>query len=95
MAVPGAPGKKKPDSFNKFSAGDKVYGFGRSYPHRGPVDKAGYKVREREKKLSRQSPIVKNASRRNALLRRMQAKQANRYRSQAFKQPEPFKNKRG
>jgi hypothetical protein len=46
--------------FNKYSAGNKVYGMARSAPTVGPVDKAGYRERD-----------AKHRVRRNAVLRRM------------------------
>ena len=52
---------KSPD-FNAFAAGAKVYGSGRYNPTMGPVDKTGY--RERDRKLQ---------VRRNALLAKLKA----------------------
>lgn len=49
--------------FNAFAAGAKVYGGGRYNPTMGPVDKTGY--RERDRKLQ---------VRRNALLAKLKAK---------------------
>ena len=57
-------------AFNKYAAGNKIYGSGRSNPTSGPVDPMGYRVRDR-----------KTAARRNALLRRMKAQQAGKYMS--------------
>lgn len=51
--------------FNPYAAGNKVYGAGRPMPTVGPVDKAGYRTRDR---LA--------AARRNAMLRRMKAQLA-------------------
>lgn len=53
---------------NPYASGDKIYGGGRSFPTMGPVDPLGY--RERDAKAS---------ARRNAILRRMQAKQSSKY----------------
>lgn len=57
-------------SFNNYTAGNKVYGGGRSNPTNGPVDKTGYAERDR-------LALVK----RNAMLRRMKARQSGRYMS--------------
>jgi len=51
--------------FSPYTAGNKVYGGGRPMPTIGPVDKMGYRQRDRMAK-----------ARRNALLRRMRAQQA-------------------
>lgn len=48
--------------FNPYAAGDKIYGYGRSNPTSGPVDRLGYRERDN-----------KHAARRNAILRRLQA----------------------
>jgi len=56
--------------FNPYSVGDKVYGSGRPMPTLGPVNKQGYRERDR---LA--------AARRQALLRRMQMSQAGNYMS--------------
>lgn len=56
--------------YNPYAAGNKVYGGGRSFPTMGPVDKLGYRERDLQVK-----------SRRNALLRRLQAMQGGRYMS--------------
>lgn len=53
-----------------YSVGEKIYGGGRSFPTTGPVDPMGY--RERDAKAS---------ARRNAVLRRLQAKQSGKYAS--------------
>jgi len=55
--------------FNKYAAGNKVYGGGRPMPTVGPVDPAGYKERDALK------------VRRTAMLRRMQAQQSGNYMS--------------
>lgn len=47
--------------FNRYAAGQKYYGGGRSAPNIGPVDPMGYAERDREAKV-----------RRNAVLRRLQ-----------------------
>lgn len=57
-------------SYNPYSVGNKVYGGGRSFPTSGPVDKLGYKERDRV-----------SAARRNAMIRRMQAKSKGNYAS--------------
>lgn len=51
--------------FNPYAAGQKVYGGGRLFPTIGPVDKSGYRTRDRAAR-----------ARRNALLRRMKAIQS-------------------
>lgn len=53
--------------FNRYAAGDKRYGGGRSNPTMGPVDKLGYAERDRVA-----------ASRRNAILARLKAGQQGR-----------------
>lgn len=58
--------------FNPYAAGDKVYGGGRHAPNVGPSDKAGYRLRDQKAKQHR-----------NAVLRRMQAKQQGKYASPA------------
>lgn len=55
-------------SFNPYSAGNKIYGGGRSFPTMGPVDKLGYAERD-----------LKHRARRNMLLRKLQAKQKGRH----------------
>jgi hypothetical protein len=55
------------NSFNDYGAGNKVYGGGRSNPTSGPVDLTGYKERD-----------AKAKGMRNAMLRRMKAKQSGR-----------------
>ena len=61
-------------AFNPYGAGAKVYGFGRPHPTAGPVDKAGYKERD----------MKYHQRKRNAMLRRMKAKQQNRYMSSDY-----------
>lgn len=56
--------------FNPYAAGDKVYGAGRSFPTMGPVNKLGYRERD-----------LATRARRNALLRRLQAKYAGKFMS--------------
>ena len=58
------------NGFNSYAAGDKVYGGGRSAPNIGPSDKKGYRKRDLAAKNMR-----------NAMLRRMQARQSGRYAS--------------
>lgn len=58
--------------FNPYAAGSKIYNGGSSAPNIGPVDKMGY--RERDLKY-------KTRQRNNAILRRLQARQSNRYMS--------------
>lgn len=53
--------------FNKYAAGTRRYGGGRDAPNIGPVDPVGYRERDA---LARRK--------RNAMLRRMQAQQADR-----------------
>jgi hypothetical protein len=60
-------------SFNEYAAGAKVYGGGRYNPTMGPVDKSGY--RERDRKLS---------VRRNALQAKLKAGQNKAYASADF-----------
>ena len=55
-------------SYNPYTAGNKVYGGGRSFPTSGPVDKTGYRERDRV-----------SAARRSAILRRMKAKSKGNY----------------
>lgn len=61
----------KPDSYNAYSAGSKVYGIGgRSNPTHGRVDPSGYLERDATTRLKR-----------NALLRRLKAGQKGNYMS--------------
>lgn len=53
-----------------YSVGNRIYGGSRSFPNLGPSDPTGYKERD-----------LKYRARRNALLRRMQAKQEGNYMS--------------
>lgn len=62
--------------FTPYSAGAKTYGSGRSAPNVGASDKKGY--RERDNKAS---------SMRNALLRRLQARQSGNYASADAQRP--------
>ncbi len=57
-------------SFNPYSAGDKIYGGGRSFPTSGPVDKTGYRERD-----------LTSQARRDAILRRLKATQSGNYAS--------------
>ena len=58
-------GLKKPDAYTPYAAGPKMYGLGTYNPTSGPVDKVGYKQRDRN-----------TQARKNAVLRRLQASQA-------------------
>jgi hypothetical protein len=61
--------------FNPYGAGAKVYGLsGRPHPTAGPVDKTGYRKRDMEYQRRK----------RNAMLRRMKAKQQKRYMSSDY-----------
>lgn len=62
-----------PGAFNSYSAGEKVYGSGRSFPTMGAVDKTGYQERE-----------LKAKARKNAILKRMQATQNGNYMSSEY-----------
>lgn len=59
--------------FNSYSAGNKVYGAGRSFPTMGPVDKLGYRERDRAARAKR-----------NALLRRMKSGNSGKYMSASW-----------
>lgn len=61
-----APGQAY--DFNSYAAGNKVYGFGRSAPNYGPVDKMGYRERDAAVRLKR-----------NAMLRRLKASASQNY----------------
>lgn len=63
----------KPDSYNSYSAGNKIYSLGRSNPTMGPVDKTGYIERDAATKAKR-----------NALLRRLQAGNSGHFMSAAW-----------
>lgn len=64
-------------SFNPFSAGNKVYGMGRNAPNVGPVaNREGYDERDRMARAKR-----------NAMLRRLKAGQRGRYMSSEWLQP--------
>lgn len=64
-------GLQKPDAYNPYAAGSKVYGpEGRANPTSGPVDKAGYRQRDMHARAKRQ-----------AMLSRMQAAQSGNYMS--------------
>lgn len=60
-------------TFNEYAAGAKIYGSGRYNPTMGPVDKTGY--RERDRKL---------AVRRNALQAKLKAGSKKAYASPDF-----------
>lgn len=62
--------KGKPYTFNEYAAGKKVYGAGRSFPTMGPVDKLGYRERDRAARLKR-----------NAMLRRLKKGAKGKYMS--------------
>lgn len=64
------PYQNKPNSYNSYAAGAKVYGAGRSNPTMGPVDKTGYKERD-----------AATAAKRNAMLRRLKAGAKGKYMS--------------
>lgn len=66
-------GQQASYNFNPYAAGNKMYGFGRSNPTSGPVDKLGYRERDAETRL-----------RRNALLRRMKAMSQGNYMSAPY-----------
>lgn len=61
---------RQTSTMNPYSAGDKVYGGGRSFPTMGPVDKMGYKERD-----------AVSAARRSAILRRLKATTKGNYAS--------------
>lgn len=54
---------KRTSSINPYAVGNKIYGGGRSFPTMGPVDKLGYRERD-----------AKSTARRNAILRRLKAR---------------------
>lgn len=57
-------------NFSDYAAGNRVYGSGRSNPTSGPVDKTGYVARDKKAKTKR-----------NAMLRRMKARQRGKFMS--------------
>lgn len=57
-------------TMNPYSAGNKVYGGGRSFPTMGPVDRLGYAERDRV-----------SAARRSAIVRRLKANSKGNYAS--------------
>ncbi len=59
--------------FNPYSAGNKQYGSGRSFPTMGPVDPLGYRERDR---MAR--------ARQNAIVQRLKAIQEGNYMSSAY-----------
>lgn len=63
------PFRQKDYDFNSYSAGNKVYGAGRSNPHMGGgLDPMGYRERD-----------LAHKAKRNALLRRMKAHNSQKY----------------
>lgn len=66
-------GLDKPDAYNPYAAGAKLYGAGRPYPTSGPVNKEGYVDRDRQM-----------AAKRNALLQSMQRAQSGNYMSSPY-----------
>lgn len=63
----------KPDAYNPYAAGAKVYGMGRSQPTIGPVDNNGYVERD-----------AAANSKKNAILQRLKAEQSGNYMSTAY-----------
>lgn len=61
---------RQTSSMNPYSAGNKIYGGGRSFPTSGPVDKMGYAERDRV-----------SAARRSAIVRRLKANSKGDYAS--------------
>lgn len=61
---------RKTSGIAPYAVGNKIYGGGRSFPTMGPVDKLGYKERD-----------LKHRARRNAILRKLKAKQGGNYSS--------------
>jgi hypothetical protein len=59
-----------PAATNAYATGNKVYGAGRSNPTMGPVDPSGYRERD-----------LATKTRRNAMLRRMQAQNKGNFNS--------------
>lgn len=57
-------------NFADYATGNRVYGGNRSNPTSGPVNKSGYKERD-----------AQAAAKRNAMLRRMKARQTGRFMS--------------
>lgn len=66
-------GLNKPDAYNPYAAGAKIYGMARRAPTIGPVDTGGYAERDQ-----------RAAAVRNARLQRMQAGQSGQYASQSY-----------
>lgn len=70
-------GKRTQVASNPYAAGNKRYGVsGRDAPNIGPSDPTGYKERD-----------AKAGATRNAVLRRLKAKQRGRYASQDYQDP--------
>jgi hypothetical protein len=61
---------RQTSTMNPYSAGNKVYGGGRSFPTSGPVDRMGYAERDRVA-----------AARRSAIVRRLKANSKGNYAS--------------
>lgn len=59
--------------FNRYAAGAKTYGSGRSFPTIGPVDPLGYRERDLQKKARMQ-----------AILNRLKAMQSGNFMSSAY-----------
>jgi hypothetical protein len=64
-------------NFQNYAAGTRRYGGGRDVPNIGPSDKTGYKERDAAARR-----------RRNAMLKRMQAGQAQRFMSSDYLTPD-------
>lgn len=69
----GHPWQGKPYDFNSYAAGNKIYGGGRSWPTMGPVDILGYRERD-----------LKVKGKRNAMLRRLKAGNAQDFNNPAW-----------
>lgn len=61
---------RQTSTMNPYSAGNKVYGGGRSFPTSGPVDRTGYVERDRVA-----------AARRSAIVRRLKSDSKGNYAS--------------
>lgn len=59
--------------FNKYAAGNKLYGSGRTFPTIGPVDPLGYVERDRLQRAKQ-----------NAIIQRLKAMQSDRYMSSEY-----------
>lgn len=60
-------------AFNSYGAGNKIYNNSRFFPTMGPVDKLGYRERD-----------LRVRTKRNAMLRRLQAKMKGDYMSSDY-----------